>query len=160
MGSSTFNLTYALWFWEVSNATNLTFNAGTSTINGNIGQAGFMQSFRGGNLNYHNLNFNASINMGGTLDGNNNFNNVYFANHGTINGSNTYNNLTFSPAYTYILKNAVTQTINGVFSANGTCTAPIIIQSSTTAASSISHAAGAVVLSNVSLTWITATVSP
>ncbi len=157
MGASVFNLSYALWFWELSTSTNMTLNAGTSTINGILGQAGFSQSFRGGNLNYYNLNFNATINTGAALDGNNTFNNVSFANHGAISGSNTYVNLTFSPTFTYTLTAGKTQTITGVFSANGNCNAPIIIKSSANSASTISHTGGSVTISSVTLTWIAAT---
>ena len=157
MGSSVFNLSYALWFWEVSNGTNLTLDAGTSTINGIVGQAGFSQSFRGGGKIYNNLNFNATINNGGTLDGNNTFNNVTFVNHGIITGNNTFNNLTFSPGFTYTLTSARTQTITGNLTANGTCTSGItIVSNSPSVSTTISKSTGSVTLNSVTLTRITA----
>jgi hypothetical protein len=157
MGASVFNLTYALWFWEVSNSANLSLDAGTSTINGNVGQAGFSQSFRGGNLTYYNLNFNSTLNTGGTIDGNNSFHNVTFANHGNISGNNTFNDLSFSPGYTYILGGGKTQTINGNFSATGTCNSRITIKSGSSNSSGLSHPSGILALNFLYLNNIAVT---
>jgi hypothetical protein len=156
LGSSTFNLSYALWFWDIGTSTNLTLNAGTSTINGNVGMAGFSQSFRGGGLSYYNLNLNATNTNGTTIEGNNTFNNVVFNNHGAITGSNIFNNLTFSPGFTYILTNGRTQTINNSINANGSCSSVITIRSSASAATTITKSSGAVVFYSVDLLYVNA----
>ncbi len=76
---------------------------------------------------------------------------------GTIQGSNTFGTLEFTPGHTYTLSNGQTQTINNTFVSNGTCSASIVIQSSSaTLQSNISKASGAVAISHCNLQQIKA----
>lgn len=74
LGSSTITLTGAS-VWVFTTTTNLTFNAGTSTIN----CSNASPTFAGGGLTYYNVTFTG----------------VTALTH-TINGANTFNNLTFT----------------------------------------------------------------
>jgi hypothetical protein len=159
LGSSVVTCNYALFFWDVTNSTNFTFDAGTSHIIGSGSQSGFGTSFRGGGRTYCNLSFTGTLTtaLGGTLEGNNTFNDVVFLSRGNITGNNTFNNLTFSPGNTYTLTSARTQIINGSLNASGTCLAPVTITTSLTAQSTISKASGTISLQFVQMSNINAT---
>jgi hypothetical protein len=107
LGSSTVTFTRndSQASWNLSNTTNLTFNAGTSTI---IGGAFANSHFNGGGLTYYNLTFTSS--------GFNTPNKI-------ISGANTFNNLSI-PASVNVITTQVTfnsnQTINGTLSTTGT----------------------------------------
>jgi len=78
MGSSSFTLIGTagnVSSWNVSDATNLTINAGTSTINlAEPYSVGGKQNFVGGGFTYYNLNFSGGQDC--ELSGNNTFNNI------------------------------------------------------------------------------------
>ena len=84
-------------------STNLTFNAGTSTIN----LTPINASFSGSGLTYYNVSFTSTASTGFTK---------------TITGANTFNNLTFSTISSAGLNNisfGANQTINGTLTING-----------------------------------------
>jgi hypothetical protein len=74
MGASTWNInnTGAVAIWNITDATNLTLNSGTSTINLSPGNA----LFSGGGLTYYNLNYTSTAIAAASLTGNNSFNNL------------------------------------------------------------------------------------
>jgi len=68
----------------------------------------------------------------GTVSGaGHDFGKATFMGDATISGNSTYDTLVFSPSKNYILGNNTTQTINNLFSANGTCGQPISIATPT-----------------------------
>jgi hypothetical protein len=105
MGSSQFTLTGTsdtTTSWNITDSTNLTINAGTSTINlAEPFSAGGKQNFVGGGFTYYNLNFSGGQDC--ELYGNNTFNNI----------SNS-----FSPV-TIKFEAGTTQTVNN-FTVSGT----------------------------------------
>ncbi|NTW31748.1 MAG: hypothetical protein HGB12_03850 [Bacteroidetes bacterium] len=159
--SSTSSSTYA---WNVGGS-NVTVNAGTSTIN----LTGSTSYFIASNFNYYNVTFSNPIatteNLQtsnatfhdvtftgiGSITGNNTFNNVTFASNGSISGNNTYNNLTLGTSKTISLSG--TQTINGAFTCNGTCGFPATLSGGTINRSS----AGSVTINYVRLQNVIAT---
>lgn len=101
-GVRTLNLgasTVACTGWSITTATNLTFNAGTSTIN----SAGSSSGFLGGGLVYN----NASLTPTSLSN--------------TLSGANTFNNLTLSCSTTrsVVINVAANQTVTGTFTATG-----------------------------------------
>lgn len=90
--------------WEMTTTTNLTFDAGTSSIT--LTYTAFVNiSFRGGGLNYYNLTTNSYNYSGYSL---------------TISGANTFNNLTINRPnsnglYSQVVLSA-NQIVNGTFS--------------------------------------------
>ncbi len=173
MGSSVFNLSFSGRCWyATSAATGLVINSGTSVINCTSNS---LPSFEGGNYTYYDLNFTGASGSGAILDYNtfhdvnftnnaiieqgNTFHDVVFNMGGILEGNNTYNNVSFTAGYTYELRSnpATTQTINGTFTANGTCGALIDIHSSVPGAqATINHPAGVVNVSFVVLKDINA----
>lgn len=106
LGSSTVTLTRAADCWLTTTSTNLTLNAGTSTII----CSGSSTIFSGGGLTFYNVSFTSS--SPSSL---------------TINGVNTFNNLTFtSPSSTgrRSVSLAANQTVNGTLTL-GTANTPI-----------------------------------
>lgn len=100
LGSST--LTFAVGngtCWDATTTTNLTFNAGTSSLVFTGTPAGGA-AFNGGGLSYYNVSFNVS---------------AASTTARTINGANTFNNLTFTNTATGLITHAfaANQTING-----------------------------------------------
>jgi PKD repeat protein len=99
--------------WDMTVTTNLTFNAGTSTIS--TDSSGLHDvNFYGGGLTYYNLILDKNVSAYKTY---------------RIYDSNTFNNVTlgFSSgqnAFTLELEQNETQTINGIFSATGFSTSP------------------------------------
>ncbi|MFN8305193.1 MAG: gliding motility-associated C-terminal domain-containing protein [Ferruginibacter sp.] len=166
MGSSVFTLT-AQAGWNAYPSTGFTLNSGTSVINLPAGNA----SFAGGDLVYYDL----TLNAGGGISGNNSFHNVVFGSDGSVLDNNSFNSLTFSrngilygnnnfgnlvctAGYDYVLKDGMTQTIVGNFSANGNCGSLITLKSSIAGnQASISHPPGAVTVSYLVLKDIAAT---
>ncbi len=122
-----------------------TFNLLTFNSNGTVGGGNTINSL--------------SITGNGILQ---NFVNVIgtavFNGNGTIQGSNTFGELVFSPGMAYTLTSGKTQTITSVFTANGTCSASITIQSSSgVLPSTISKASGQVTINHCNLQLINAT---
>jgi hypothetical protein len=100
-GSSTISVTSQGNVWNIGGI-NLTFNAGTSTIN-----FGSVATFESGGYTYNNVNFNATNAAGSN----------------SITGANIFNNLTIaSPnsSAVNILTIAANQTIRGTLTASGT----------------------------------------
>ena len=122
LGSSTITINSSSTFWDATTTTNLTFNAGTSTIIGITTNSIFI----GGGLTYYNLTFATPSN--------------YNTSSRTITGNNTFNNLTIqgptydgmSPSYAF----SNNQTINGTF----TVTSSSIIRRSTIISNSVGTA--------------------
>ncbi len=160
MGSSIFNITDA-GNWEAM-PTGMSINSGTSVINCIYTST----NFAGGGFTYYDLNFTStSSGSVGAISGDNTFHNVVFFPTGYVSGFNTflnatfhnhagiqnscvYQNLTFSAGRTYVLANGTTQTVNGVFTANGNCGGFIDIQSGTSGSqATISHPPGTVTTS-------------
>jgi hypothetical protein len=98
MGSSTFTIngfTGAGVFWNIQDSTNLTINAGTSTINLNRGDVSQVQDFLSDGFTYYNLNITNSSTA-----------RIY-------GGDNTFNNIsnTYSPV-SILFGAGTTQTVN------------------------------------------------
>ena len=95
LGSSTISPGLLNPFLTFTTATNLTFNAGTSTIT----SAATSPTFNGGGLAFYNVSFTST--SAGTV---------------TLNGANTFNNLSFTGLTSAGLKNidlSANQTVNG-----------------------------------------------
>ena len=112
MGNGIWTLTGVASAWNTSTATNLNLNAGASTIvlNNNTINA---KTFAGGGKTYYN--FQLTNTGTGAL---------------TISGNNTFNNLTIDTppkAVNFTANN--TQTINGIFTANGSAGALMTFRS-------------------------------
>lgn len=161
----------------LTDAPNLTLNAGTSTI--------FMTNpnpMYGGGHNFYNITFpNSSLSntnrlinintLGKVIAHNkleinpyqlfdNTFKEVEFLEDGAINGNNIFETLTFTAAKTYTLQSNNTQTItaNGNFNAVGTGSFPIEINSTQNGTQTIIHKDGApICLDYLYLTDIKAT---
>lgn len=101
LGSSNVTLTLTGTFAEFSTTTNLTFNAGTSTITATGANAA--KTFNGGGLTFYNVDFGATANSGTVTH--------------ACNGANTFNNLSFDGQGTAAGISGATisanQTING-----------------------------------------------
>jgi len=109
--------------WNLSTTTNLTFNAGTSTINcSSIGGSGANNGFPGGGLVYNNVNFTSSNLSSGS---------VIFS----ITGANSFNNLLFTTQTSIsVVTISANQTISGAldFAGNSTKRLRLLIKSLTT----------------------------
>lgn len=146
LSSSTVNLVSgALGGWNIATSTNMTLNAGTSTINGAALQN---SSFQGGSLTYYNVILGAG---GGGC---------------SLTGSNTYKNLTLSPLSTtgrILVDFNSTQTVDGLFTASGTSSTSfgmIVVRGTGTnvyAGITSTISADSVSLSNIVIQGITAT---
>ena len=97
LGSSTLDINGSITAWNISTTTNLTFNAGTSTIN-LLGNDNGSTVFNGGSLTYYNVAFTQGGLVTATTTGANTFNNLTFASRGvtgtglvTFNGNQTIN---------------------------------------------------------------------
>jgi len=175
MGSSVFNVGGSTACWYVS-ANGLTLNCGTSVIN----CTNPLADFRGGDLNYYDLNFtgtglgafvylgnannfhNVNFAPKGFITHSNTFNKLTFQHDGVIDGNNTITDLVFSPGHSYTLRSqpniTITQTITGTFSATGNCGGLINIRSTTQGVrATISHAPGTIHTSFLVLKDIAAT---
>ena len=149
------------YYWLLSNGTNLTLNAGTSTIR----LLSSFSGFYGGGKTYNNVSFEsnspgsqASIYNPATFNGA-----VTFLGDGFIYVNNTFNgSLIFSPGKNYILQSNTIQTISasGSFVSNGTCTNYISIKSNTNGTpATINKVGGNLTVDNTILQDITASVS-
>ncbi|MBF0331634.1 MAG: hypothetical protein HQL17_06825 [Candidatus Omnitrophica bacterium] len=141
MGSGTWTVigSATATVWDTSTVTNLTLNAGTSTIV--LSDAGANnKTFAGGGLTYKNV----SITGAG-------------AGAWTFSGSNTFNNFTINAPKTVKFTSGTTQTISGNFTAAGSSGNVITITSTTGAsAATLSKAAGTVTGYYMSLQDMTA----
>lgn len=137
MGSSTWTITQSgPTMWNATTTTNLTFNAGTSTISLTSASA---KTFVGGGLTYWNLNQGGT----GAL---------------TITGSNTFNNITNTaqPA-TIIFPASTTQTVSE-FTASGVDGALVTLQSSVSGTQfTLSKASGVVAVQHMAISDSNAT---
>ena len=125
LGSSTINISVAIgWAWYISGS-NFGLDAGTSTIN-LTGENAF---FWGGNLTYYN---------------------VTFTGKGLVQANNTFNNLTLGTSKETTISDI--QTINGIFTCDGTCSVPAILSGGT-----LSKTSGNVTINYVRLQNVTAT---
>ena len=117
LGSSSITLNSSAVGWSITNSTNLTFNAGTSTITDPSPKT-TGGGFSGAGLTYYNVAFtNSGVNL-------------------TFTGSNTFNNLTIggrSSAGVQIVQISANQTINGTLtlSAGTDATCRTFVQSDT-----------------------------
>jgi hypothetical protein len=91
LGSSSLQVNQVGFIWDLSTTTNLTFNAGTSTIF-IPGNANVITTFSSSSLTYNNvtLNFNNSAALSILVTGNNTFNNLTF-NAPSLNGMAQFN---------------------------------------------------------------------
>lgn len=119
LGAGTFvpTATSPTSIWVASDTTNLTFNAGTSTISYTQSTTS-SQIFAGGGLTYNNLTIQGSGNYITTITGSNTFNNV------TINASQAAKTVKFTDGTTTHVTNLLRDT-NGtnVITLTGTSTA-------------------------------------
>jgi len=105
LNASTVTLSLSTNIVVFTTSTNLTFNAGTSTIDGTFGTFGF----QGGGLTYYNVSFSGNTNLV------------------TINGANTFNNLFITGKTTVnvgTVNIGANQTINGTFTVSASIGAP------------------------------------
>ena len=91
MGSSILNLSSENFMWDVYSS-GITFDAGTSTINGT--RNGSEQWFYGDGLTYNNVSFTGTT-TGKIADQNNTFHDVSFVGDANINGNNTFHDVSF-----------------------------------------------------------------
>jgi len=135
---------------------NLTFNSTGIVSYGNTIDS---VTFNGnGTINDNGNNFNTTVfHAGATINGNGDYGKVTMNGNGTINGTNTFDTLVFTPGNTYTLDDGEKQIIDNLFVADGTCSASIVIQSTTTAKTTIEKASGAVTVHHCNLEWIEAT---
>jgi len=139
MGSSVFNISGVANAWNLSGA-GMSLNCGTSVIN----CSGSGASFYGNGFVYYDLNFAAKAYIAQS----NSIHNTSFMGDGEFQSNNVFNNLTLSPGHEYIFKSGCTQTINGTFNANGTCSALINLHSDIPSLlTTINHPGGPVVTS-------------
>lgn len=135
MGNGTWTMTGTSGVvWSCSTPTDMTLNAGSSTLLFTDAGAGNKTLAFGGNLVYNNI----SITGGGA---------------GTITWNNTcvVNNLTLGAPKTYIFLQTATITINGTFTAVGTAGNLVTLQSSTTTNFNLLKAAGQVICNYLSI---------
>jgi hypothetical protein len=90
--------------FDAATTTNLTFNAGTSTIQLNTPANGNTQTFAGGGLTYNILSIGARNSSGAQV---------------SITGNNTFANILLTAPCVLTCANASTQTISNAFSWNG-----------------------------------------
>ena len=138
---------------------NIIFNSATGRINyGSTGnkvvfnQAGVIYN---GISNIDTVEFKgyANIETGGHI-----FGRVWMDDNGKIDGSNTFDYLEFSPGKTYTLQYNQTQTIVDDFTADGSCSQAITLQSSTVGSqTTISKAGGIITIQRVNLQDMNAT---
>ena len=145
MGASVFNLSgnspWSVW----SQA--LTMNCGTSVINISSPDASFAAdytttpitiydvnftssegtAFITGSTIFHDVNFAANAYMGQS----NHFHNVNFQKDAQLSETNFFNNINCSAGHTYLFGAGKTQTINGDWMIQGTCTNYIVLQTNT-----------------------------
>lgn len=121
LGSSVISLT-GTNTWDLSTTTNLTFNAGTSTIKKTNSNSSFI--FQGGGLTYYNLELNGGIPSAG-ISSSSGIVSIY--------GTNTFNNLVIQPSSTLLASVTLyaSQTITGTFTVVGTTQYRAFIFSST-----------------------------
>ncbi|NTW31747.1 MAG: hypothetical protein HGB12_03845 [Bacteroidetes bacterium] len=146
LGSSTINVSSTSstnLAWDVTGS-NITVNAGTSTINLTGATNCY---FNTSNFTYYNVTFNnpsatsvffqasnsifhdVTLAGTGTISGDNTFTNLTIAGNATISGNNIYNNLILGTSKTTSLSG--NQTINGVFTCNGNCGIPATLSGGT-----------------------------
>lgn len=129
LGASVINVSSS---WTFTVTTNLTFNAGTSTINHLATSGG--KTFNGGGLTYYNVNFS------GTPI--------------TVAGSNTFNVITLSASCTINLTAGSTQTFNNLVS-NGSAGNLAVLQSLTAGSPATLSTSSAINVSYLSVQDIT-----
>ncbi len=150
MGASVFNISGASSnsCWNVY-STNFMLNSGTSTINftgptavsfaGNNGNLAFYDvnfhhtsntAWIGGNHQFHDVVFDNAI----YIQDQNSFHDVHFKADAELHRSNSFHNFDGTAGYTYLLGDGTTQTINGRWLIQGTCTNYIVLQTNTNAA--------------------------
>ncbi|MEI6767218.1 MAG: T9SS type A sorting domain-containing protein, partial [Bacteroidota bacterium] len=158
LGSTLMQLSYCCGGAFSVNLTNLTLNAGTSTIrittNSNSPSIDFTSSLT--DFSFYNLEFTGPNVTNGIINNNTGhictFNNVSFAGHGNINGNNKYNSLTLGAGRTYIFQSSTTQTFLGSLNATGTSGQMIDIHTSTSGVqTTFTKASGCVVLDYILL---------
>jgi len=99
------------------------------------------------NINYLEFNANATINGNNGIYGE-----VFMGGDGNIVGNNTFGTLEFTAGNVYTLTRLKTQTIQNDFIANGSCSAPITIQSDIPGnQTTISKSSGTITINRVSL---------
>lgn len=134
LGSST--ITLGSGCVNFTDSTNLTLDAGTSTIN-----CSAVTSFRGGGNTFYNVNLSSSSGSGIQ----------------PITGANTFNNLTIngSSNYTFGVSLGSDQTVNGIFTANGNSSTVRLLVKSDTFGTSRTITAASATGSNVDFQDIT-----
>lgn len=144
LGSGTFNLTVAAGAatpWNFATTTNLTFDAGTSTISLS-GTNVAARTFAGGGLTYNLVSFGANASGGPTV----------------ISGANTFGTLQVTAPEAIIFPSATTQTVTNAFAWNGSSSTILALQStSTSAIATISVPSGTATISWASIRALTVT---
>lgn len=98
LGSGTFTMTVVGTFWNATTTTNLTFNAGGSTIkSGNVSST-VVKTFAGGGLTYNNVILGSNTSTGST----------------NITGNNTFAAITLTSPLNFTMTAAATQTVNSL----------------------------------------------
>jgi len=124
----------------------LTFNSNGSITGGNVINT---LTFTGsGTINTNGNNVTTAVfNSGATINGNGTYGQITIAGNGSITGNNTIGTLALTAGKAYTFTAGRTQLITGNLTANGSCTAPIILQSSTTGSqTSFSKSSGTVAI--------------
>lgn len=142
MGSGTFSLTatsQASALWNAATTTNLTFDAGTSTI-ALSGTVSGSRTFAGGGLTYNNVTFGANSSKGAL----------------TVSGANTFANLTLTGPNFVALTSGSTQTVTGNLIISGASGSLVGISSNAPGlTATISKASGSVAATYIGISDVT-----
>lgn len=142
LGTGTWTITSSSTPWNITTSTNMTLDAGTSTINFTYSGAG-ARTFAGGGLTYYNIN----IASGATSDF-------------TFTGSNTFNDLTSTKTNAHNVKfTAGTTNTFANFNLSGAGPSALVTITSATAASHTlaKSGGGTIEINYANISWSTAT---
>ncbi|NCA78038.1 MAG: hypothetical protein EOM90_17060, partial [Alphaproteobacteria bacterium] len=113
-----------------------------------------MYNTSGGGLIFNNIDGDNNLGNLTINTTNGTFNSITLNGNGSIYGNNTIGKLTLAPGKQYGLQAGKTQTILNDLVANGSCAAPIVIQSSSSSPATISKSSDTLSVRFCSLSWI------